>query len=201
MVPLKRWDRWHSPSPNWQEQYHLYTTYNPPIGSINHLYTTYSPCRIWGGEKCYRIPPFRGTISTTLGDQWTFGPSKFPPEVLVFLLGFFGTILQGPSLRSGAHLVVSILTLPYPRSSKWLKLDRISKRTDWHRHLTVSTCSNPLQNLPLFRAFLVICSRQIVVLLCVSTAWRIKTNWRWDAGWVKNVSLLFVNSPNKIDLK
>ena len=23
----KRWDRWHSPSPNWQEKYHLYTTY------------------------------------------------------------------------------------------------------------------------------------------------------------------------------
>ena len=25
----KRWDRWHSPSPNWQEKYHLYTTYSP----------------------------------------------------------------------------------------------------------------------------------------------------------------------------
>ena len=23
----KRWDRWHSPSPNWQVFYHLYTTY------------------------------------------------------------------------------------------------------------------------------------------------------------------------------
>ena len=27
----KRWDRWHSPSPNWQEKYHLYTTYIPLI--------------------------------------------------------------------------------------------------------------------------------------------------------------------------
>ena len=26
MVPLKG-GRWHSPSPNWQEKYHLYTTY------------------------------------------------------------------------------------------------------------------------------------------------------------------------------
>ena len=26
---LKRWDRWHSPSPNWQEKCHLYTTYSP----------------------------------------------------------------------------------------------------------------------------------------------------------------------------
>ena len=24
-----RWDRSHSPSPNWQEKYHLYTTYSP----------------------------------------------------------------------------------------------------------------------------------------------------------------------------
>ena len=31
--------RWHSPSPNWQEKY--------------HLHTTYSPCLL-GGEKCYR---------------------------------------------------------------------------------------------------------------------------------------------------
>ena len=27
LVPPNRWDRWHSPSPNWQEKYHLYTTY------------------------------------------------------------------------------------------------------------------------------------------------------------------------------
>ncbi len=25
----KRWDRWHSPSPDRQEKYHLYTTYSP----------------------------------------------------------------------------------------------------------------------------------------------------------------------------
>ena len=30
----KRWDRWHSPSPNWQEKYHLYTTYILPSGGL-----------------------------------------------------------------------------------------------------------------------------------------------------------------------
>ena len=30
--------RWHSPSPNWQEKYHLYTTYILPSGG---LYATY----------------------------------------------------------------------------------------------------------------------------------------------------------------
>ena len=45
LVPLKGGRWWHSPSPNWQEKY--------------HLYTTYSPCRTWG-VICY-LPPFRGT--------------------------------------------------------------------------------------------------------------------------------------------
>ena len=31
----KRWDRWHSPSPNWQEKYHLYTTYILPSATKN----------------------------------------------------------------------------------------------------------------------------------------------------------------------
>ena len=56
MVPLKgpkRWDRWHSPSPNWQEKY--------------HLYTTYSPCLL-GGEKCYRSH-LLGEPETTI-DTW-----------------------------------------------------------------------------------------------------------------------------------
>ena len=39
----KRWDRWHSPSPNWQEKC--------------YLYTTYSPCLL-GGEKCNLFPTF-----------------------------------------------------------------------------------------------------------------------------------------------
>ncbi len=34
----KRWDRWHSPSPNWQYIHHLYTTYILPSGG---LYATY----------------------------------------------------------------------------------------------------------------------------------------------------------------
>ena len=34
----KRWDRWHSPSPNWQEKCHLYTTYILPSEG---LYATY----------------------------------------------------------------------------------------------------------------------------------------------------------------
>ena len=41
----KRWDRWHSPSPNWQEKY--------------HLYTTYSPCRTWGVKNA-TDPTFEG---------------------------------------------------------------------------------------------------------------------------------------------
>ena len=39
-------------SPNWQEKY--------------HLYTTYSPCRTWGMKNATYLPPFRGTISTTI---------------------------------------------------------------------------------------------------------------------------------------
>ena len=31
--------RWHSPSPNWQEKYHLYTTYSPCL--LGGLYATY----------------------------------------------------------------------------------------------------------------------------------------------------------------
>ena len=34
----KRWDRWHSPSPNWQEKYHLYTTYILPSGGLYNPY-------------------------------------------------------------------------------------------------------------------------------------------------------------------
>ncbi len=40
LVPLKGGIRWHSPSPNWQEKYHLYTTYSPcllPICYRSHL--------------------------------------------------------------------------------------------------------------------------------------------------------------------
>ncbi len=34
----KRWDRWHSPSPNWQEKCHLYTTYILPSGGLYNPY-------------------------------------------------------------------------------------------------------------------------------------------------------------------
>ena len=34
----KRWDRWHSPSPNWQEKYHLYTTYILPSRGLYNPY-------------------------------------------------------------------------------------------------------------------------------------------------------------------
>ena len=53
----KRWDRWHSPSPNWQEKY--------------HLYTTYIPCLL--GGYMLPIPPFRGTSFPTI---------EFPLEML-----------------------------------------------------------------------------------------------------------------------
>ena len=57
----KRWDRWHSPSPNWQEKY--------------HLYTTYSPCRTWGGYIyviCYLPPTCYGNQKQPLipGCKW-----------------------------------------------------------------------------------------------------------------------------------
>ena len=48
----KRWDgRWHSPSPNWQEKYHLYI----PLIVL----------AFWGGYML-PIPSFKGTISTTV---------------------------------------------------------------------------------------------------------------------------------------
>ena len=37
---FKGWDRWHSPSPNWQEKYHLYTTYSPCLLG-GYMYATY----------------------------------------------------------------------------------------------------------------------------------------------------------------
>ena len=37
LVPLKG-GRWHSPSPNWQERYHLYTTYILPSGGVHNPY-------------------------------------------------------------------------------------------------------------------------------------------------------------------
>ena len=40
LVPLKGGiGRWHSSSPNWQEKYHLYTTYSPCL--LGGLYATY----------------------------------------------------------------------------------------------------------------------------------------------------------------
>ena len=42
----KRWDRWHSPSPNWQEKYHLYTTYSPCLLGGYMLPTTF-----YGNQK------------------------------------------------------------------------------------------------------------------------------------------------------
>ena len=62
----KRWDRWHSPSPNWQEKY--------------HLYTTYSPCLL--GGYMLPIPPFTGTRN----NHWRFSLisklRSFPLDVL-----------------------------------------------------------------------------------------------------------------------
>ncbi len=44
LVPLKR-GRWHSPSPNWQEKYHLYTTYILPSGGF------YNPYHLLGEQE------------------------------------------------------------------------------------------------------------------------------------------------------
>ena len=62
----KRWDRWHSPSPNWQEKY--------------HLYTTYSPCRTWGVKYAIPIPPnLQGTGIPTI-DIFTI-PLEYIPAI------------------------------------------------------------------------------------------------------------------------
>ena len=63
LVPLKG-GRWHSPSPNWQ---YIPLTY--------HLYCL----AFWEVILCY-LPPFRGTISTTI-DPCFFRtpPFQFPP--------------------------------------------------------------------------------------------------------------------------
>ena len=53
LVPLKG-GRWHSPSPNWQEKY--------------HLYTTCSPCLLVG--YMLPIPTFYGVPSSTTIDKW-----------------------------------------------------------------------------------------------------------------------------------
>ena len=63
LVPLKG-GRWHSPSPNWQEKY--------------HLYTTYSPCRTWGVKNA-TDPTCYGNQKQPL-NQWDFqGPPTMGP--------------------------------------------------------------------------------------------------------------------------
>ena len=62
----KRWDRWHSPSSNWQEKY--------------HLYTTYSPCLRLGVKYATYLPPFRGTISTTIKQTRPFAKPELTSE-------------------------------------------------------------------------------------------------------------------------
>lgn len=112
------------------------------------------------------------------------------------------------------HLVVSILTLPYPRSSKWFE------HQIWIKFPKEQTDMDTLQ-FPLFQSNVIfkfnICesTRKFASLqsfpcpffasnrglaACVSTAGRIQTKQRRDAGWVTSVHCFFVNSPNKKDL-
>ena len=63
-----RWDRWHSPSPNWQEKYHLCTTYSPCLLGDCMLPTTFYGNQkqplIFGGKSSYddRYPKFGGDV-------------------------------------------------------------------------------------------------------------------------------------------
>ena len=58
LVSFKRWDRWHIPSPNWQEKCHLYIAF-------------------WG-VICY-LPPFRGTRN----NHWCSSSAIFRCYVLL----------------------------------------------------------------------------------------------------------------------
>ena len=84
----KRWDCWHSPSPNWQEKYHLYTTYIIVLA-------------FWG-VTCY-LPPFRGTRN----NHWSVG--KFPPSmspvVVWFRFGPFDVRTPGGKFATVGRLV------------------------------------------------------------------------------------------------
>ena len=78
---FKRWDRWHSPSPNWQEKYHLYTTYILPSGYKWYISGIY--CQLGDGLCHLPIPPFKGTISTTIDNHWVLRVFKLridPPK-------------------------------------------------------------------------------------------------------------------------
>ena len=92
LVPLKG-GRWHSPSPNWQVLY--------------HLYTTYSPCLL-GGEICYRSH-LLGEPKTTIDQQDVMGqPYGFNGCVEVQLTeGMDATEREIAFVRWSTPLIVS----------------------------------------------------------------------------------------------
>ena len=124
----KRWDRWHSPSPNWQEKYHLYTTYIlPSVGII-----------------CY-LPPFRGTRNNHWSgiffswDVLERNPVRrnFTHHFLgcwgyslglIFFLGCFGkTFCRYVTIRSGA-------SYSYFLATSWVKtIVKTCKNYIFHR--------------------------------------------------------------------
>ena len=136
--------------------------------------------------------------------------------VILYLEAFCGdwTILQGPSLRSaGDHLVVSILTLPYPRSSKWFEhqiwIEFPKEQTD------IDTLQFPLfQSNVIFNFNICESTRNFASLqsfpcpffasnrglaACVSTAGRIQTKQRRDAGWAQMyMAFLLIHLTKKI---
>lgn len=112
------------------------------------------------------------------------------------------------------HLVVSILTLPYPRSSKWFEhqiwIEFPKEQTDIDTLQFLLFQSNVIFNFNICESTRNFASLQSFpcpffvsnrgLAACVSTAGRIQTKQRRDAGWVTNVHGFFVNSPNKKDL-
>ena len=62
----KRWDRWHSPSPNWQEKYHLYTTYS------SCLLGGYMLPTIFYGNQKQPLIVFLPVLSPKYGVGWSW---------------------------------------------------------------------------------------------------------------------------------
>ena len=79
MVPLKVVGRWHSPSSNWQEKYHLYTTYSPYISIrwSRGLWWTH-PSGMPQGERwgAPRILPEFPFITTRMTSLFQVGPKS-----------------------------------------------------------------------------------------------------------------------------
>ena len=100
------WDRWHSPSPNWQEKC--------------HLFTTYSPCLL-GGPICYRSHLLREP-ETTIDLVFFFSGEYMVHLFFMWIRGscFFGWLLWVWGGSCPIFLVGVFFQVHHPkRSLKW----------------------------------------------------------------------------------